>query len=330
MKKENQKQKNNCWKWKVAFFWLLGFLVVSLLTKGFYLYTLFQADAKSIGKKAVDFLNQTYLVGSNDKISLKEAKKLSSGVYEIKMSFKGREFTSYVSPDGKMFFPRGQEMKIEKKSAFSASPTPKKTCKDLKKRESPLLEAFVVSKCPFGLQMERILNEIVKNIPQLKKYIKVEYIGELKGNEIVSMHGKEEAEENLRQICIREEQKEKFWNYISCHIKKGEVEKCLKSAKIDEKKLKECMEKRGLSYAKKDFENQKKYNVTGSPTLILNGERVSEFDFGGRSAEAVKTLLCCGFEKKPDFCSTALSTKKANIGFAENYSGEKSSSGSCK
>jgi len=330
MKKEDQKQKNNCWKWKVAFFWILGFLGISLLTKGFYLYTLFQGDVKSVGKKAVDFINQSYLIGSSDKVSLKEVKKLSSGVYEVKMNFKGREITSYVSPDGKMFFPQGQEMKIEKKAASSQNQTPKKTCKDLKKRESPLLEAFVVSKCPFGLQMERILNEVVKNIPQLKKYIKVEYIGELKGNEIVSMHGKEEAEENLRQICIREEQKEKFWNYISCHIKKGEVEKCLKSAKIDEKKIKECMGKRGLSYAKKDFENQKKYNITGSPTLLLNSERVSEFDFGGRSAEAVKTLLCCGFKKKPDFCSTHLSTKKANIGFAENYSGEKSSSGSCK
>jgi len=118
VKKENQKGKNNCKKWKIAFFWVLGFLVISLFTKGFYLYTLFQGDAKSIGKKAVDFLNQTYLAGSNDKVSLKEVKKLANGIYEIKMNFKGREFISYVSPDGKMFFPQGQEMKIEKKLLF--------------------------------------------------------------------------------------------------------------------------------------------------------------------------------------------------------------------
>jgi hypothetical protein len=33
----------------------------------------------------------------------------------------------------------------------------------------------------------------------------------VKNGKIASMHGDEEAKENLRQICIREEQKDKYW-----------------------------------------------------------------------------------------------------------------------
>jgi len=65
--------------------------------------------------------------------------------------------------------------------------------------------------------------------------------------------------------------------------------------------------------------------------LILNGEKVSEFDFGGRTAEAVKNLLCCGFSEKPELCSKKLSETQAATGFSENYSsGDSSSDSSCK
>jgi len=37
-------------------------------------------------------------------------------------------------------------------------------------------------------------------------------------NTIKSMHGAAEAQENLRQICIREEQSGKYWDYVRCYI----------------------------------------------------------------------------------------------------------------
>ncbi len=197
--------------------------------------------------------------------------------------------------------------------------------------DKPLLEAFVVSKCPFGLQMQRILNEIVKNIPELAQYIKVEYMGEIVNGKIDAMHGEEEAQENLRQICIREEQSDKYWPYIDCHIKEGKVEECLSLAKVDTTKLTSCMNdaKKGLAYAQKDFDRQNTFNVTGSPTLILNEEGVSEMGFGGRTAEAVKTVLCCGFKNKPSFCDKALTTEQAATSFSPTYSSNNTSSGSC-
>jgi len=173
---------------------------------------------------------------------------------------------------------------------------------------------------------------LVKNIPSFVKNIKIRYLGGIQNGEIVSMHGQEEAQENLRQICLREEQPDKYFAYLDCFLKKGESENCLEKVKVEKEKLIECEKdkNRGLTYAKKDFELQQKYEIVGSPTLVLNGERVNEFDFGGRSAEAVKNLLCCGFLNQPAVCSTKLPKDQAATGFSESYSSGNSSSGSCE
>lgn len=226
-----------------------------------------------------------------------------------------------------------KEKDVEKRLSenfLSVQPEPKKsTCENIKKVEKPVLEAFVVSKCPYGLQMQRVLNEIIKNIPALANDIRVEYMGSIENGKITSMHGDEEAQENLRQICLREEQSDKYWKYIDCHIKKGDVENCVAEDGIDKNKLDSCLKEdsRGLKYAKEDFDLEKKYNVTGSPTLILNEEKVSESDFGGRTAEAVKTLLCCGFQTTPSACSQKLTENQAATGFSETYSSSSGSGG---
>jgi thioredoxin 1 len=196
--------------------------------------------------------------------------------------------------------------------------TPEQACVNVTKSDQPLLEAFVVSRCPFGLQMLRILAEMVGKAPQAEKYVKIRYIGSVTNGTITSMHGNEEASENLRQICIREEQSDKYWDYVGCYMNEGKSAECLKSSAIDQSKLGACMNDstRGLAYSQKDFDLANKYSITGSPTLMIGGKVVSEFDFAtnnvsGRSPEALKELLCCGFNTKPSFCSQQLNTTQA-------------------
>jgi len=298
-------------------------------------------------QKAIDFINKNMLQGQT--AVLGDVKAVSD-VYEFKLKIAEQEYASYVTKDGKILFTSGVDITPATSTAAAASTTtttqaPKQTCVDLTKANQPLLEAFVVSQCPYGLQMQRILSEIVKSIPEVAKYIKVEYMGDITNNKVNSMHGDEEAQENLRQVCIREEQANQYWDYISCHIQKGEVDSCLTSAKINENSLTTCMKdnNKGLAYIQKDFDNQDKYNNTpeckndptkcavgGSPALILNEKAVSEFDFGGRTAEAVKTVLCCGFNNQPSFCSQKLTTEQAATSFSETYSsGGSASSGNC-
>lgn len=191
------------------------------------------------------------------------------------------------------------------------------------KNDNPVLEAYIVSRCPFGLQMQRILADVVKNIPSLAKNVKVRYIGSVStdGKTITAMHGQAEATENLRQICIREEQPNKYWDYVSCDMKSGDSAGCEVSSGVDSSKLSACVSdsNKGVAYAKKDFDLQDRYKVQGSPTLILNGGEASEFDYGGRTSEAVKTVICNGFSNQPDFCSKNLTTADAKTSFSDTY-----------
>ena len=91
------------------------------------------------------------------------------------------------------------------------------------------------------------------------------------------MHGPEEGAENLRQICIREEQPAKYYNYLACYMQKttatassgmplGDSTSCQASTGVDTAKLNACVAdpSRGLAYAQKDFDLDTKYNVQGS------------------------------------------------------------------
>jgi glutaredoxin len=297
------------------------FLIIVLIGAGvfFYLRQEREKTKQRVADKILGYVNQNFLKGAitASLVGIWE----ENGVYKIKLKVKQEENDVFATKNGKLLF-IAPGINLDEKPVLPEEPK-KLTCEEIKKAEKSLLEVFVVSKCPFGLQAQRILNEIIKNIPNLADRIKVKYI--------VAMHGEEEARENLRQICLREEQGNKYWDYINCHLKEGNIENCLVESKTDLNKLEECAKNKGLEYAKKDFESQEKYKITGSPSLILNGEKVNEFDFGGRTAEAIKTLLCCGFNSKPDFCSQKLSEEQAAVGFSKTYiNSSQSANGSCK
>ena len=205
-------------------------------------------------------------------------------------------------------------------------PTPQQVCANMSKSEQPLLQAFVVSRCPFGLQMQRIMADIIMESGETDRYLKVRYIGSVdeKNNTIRAMHGEVEAQENLLQICIREEQPERYWDYLRCYMKEGKTAECLTSVQIDVDKLNACTNtsSRGLAYAREDFELAGEFKITGSPTMLMNNEIVKESNFAtnttnARSPQAVKELLCCGFIKEPSFCSMRLNESRSATMFSK-------------
>jgi len=307
--------------WKVIIIALIIASFILSYSGGLKSFNLYEPKEVKV-LKAVDYINKNLLQGAT---ATAEGITEESGVYKFILKIGEEKYDTYLTKDGRLLFPEGIEIVATQKTTETTTEvTQKKTCEELTKKETPVLEAFVVSYCPFGLQMQRVLNEIVKNIGEMKNYIKVEYLE--------PMHGEEEEQEDIRQVCLREEQNEKYWDYIDCFIKEGKTEECLKEANVDTSKLTACLndKDRGQAYIEKDFERGKKFNVTGSPTLILNDEGVSEFDFGGRTAEAVKTVLCCGFTNQPPFCQTKLTTNQAAASFSADYAtSDNSNSASC-
>lgn len=232
-----------------------------------------------------------------------------------------QKFTSYITRDGKIFFTGGTVISdLSKAPAAAQQPAAAKlTCTDVKKSDTAKVTAFVVSACPFGLQMQRVMNKAIGEQPALASVFDVKYIGAITDGKITSMHGDAEAQENLRQICIREEQKALYWPYVACYMKEGKTDACEAQVGVNTANLTACTAdaKRGLAFAQKDFDLANKYSIGSSPTLLVNDSQiVSEFDFGGRTADALKQVACCGSTTQGAYCSKALTKDEVATSFS--------------
>jgi len=300
---------------------ITGVLIYVNQRGGLTMPSFFRMSDKQLAEKAVNYINTSGISAS--KVSL-VSYSVESGLVKIKIKVGTSEFDSYVTKDGKYLFAQAFDMNPKTDKAAGDKTNNQTAAKTtVEKSDNPMLEAFVVARCPYGLQMQRAMLEAVKNQPSLAQYIKARYIGSVSGNTITAMHGEAEAKENLRQICIREEQSDKYWNYVGCQMKASGTEvSCEKSTGVDSNKLSSCISdtKRGVAYAKKDFDLADKYGVSGSPTLILNGASVDESSYGGRSADGVKSMACAGFKTAAGFCSAKLSTAEAAVSFSASYS----------
>jgi len=282
---------------------------------------------EAVAKNVIDYLNKSVL--QNGQTATLVSVGEESGLVKVSLKIGDNAYDSYATKDGKLLFPEALKLTSDNSAPVATNPAEPTVVKpaDIKKVDNSKLDVFVVSRCPFGLQIQRAVAEAVKTIPALASSIDIKYIGTVAGNTITAMHGEAEAKENLRQICIREEQKDKYWSYVSCQMKgSGLEDKCLGTAGIDTTKLNTCVSDvaRGVAYAKEDFEIANKFNVQGSPTLILNDQQISEFDLGGRSAEVMKKLICDSSTNAPSFCSTKLSEAQAATSFSTTYSTDSS------
>lgn len=317
MKKQTSKSKK-------LFSFLIPFLIIALLVG--------VAVVKRGRDKMVELQTKTIpevvtqLAGPGTVVNGVNKLKAESGLYsfELDLTLSGQKqtFTSYITKDGKIFFVSGTKTgELKGTASQETGEAATLTCKDVKKSDTPKVTAFVVANCPYGLQMQRVMNKAITEQPALAASFDVRYIGAIENGKITSMHGDEEAQENLRQICIREEQKTLYWPYVSCYMKAaGQSASCLASTGVNVGNVNACMAdaKRGNAYAQKDFDLAGKFTINSSPTLLVNDSQiVSEFDFGGRTADALKQVSCCASNKEASYCQTALSTDAMAASFSE-------------
>lgn len=278
-------------------------------------------------EKAINYINQQ--LGGQTTATLIETKE-ESGVYKIRLKVQEQEFTSYITKNGKILFVEGISLGSDSSTqANNTSGEPTKT-------DKPDVKLFVMSYCPFGLQMEKAflpVYNLLKDKVDMGIYF-VDYI----------MHDKKEIDENLRQYCIQKEEKEKYADYLSCFTQSGDATKCLSSAGADQTKLANCISQTDKDYnitaqyqdkntwvsgnypkfdVNKDL--NEKYGVQGSPTLVINDKVV---DISNRSPEELKKVICQAFKSEPQECSQTLSTESASSGFGTGTSSN--SGGSCE
>jgi len=307
----------------------LGIAVIGVIVAGFLIFYsgdsgsfnftgIFGQQNETMAQKAVDYINEKGL--SQTPASLVDVSE-ESGLLKIKIKIGEQEWDSYISKDGRFLFPQFIDMDQQEDDATVEQD--EQNSASIQKTDNPMLDVYVVSRCPYGIQMQRAMVEAVKTIPELGQYVKARYIGAVVDGKITAMHGDAEAQENLRQICLREEQPSKYWDYVSCQMKAGDTSGCEAPSGVDSSALSTCVSdsSRGLAYAQEDFNLSQQYSITGSPTSMVGESRVIESDFGGRSADAIKSIVCAAFNSAPDFCSVELETTQAAASFSPTYAG---------
>jgi protein-disulfide isomerase len=291
--------------------------VVAALAGILLLINTFRGKTDEFKNKTIPAAIRKVLNSPDTKFEVTSVKE-TNGVYEFQLKLQNQTYTSYITKDGKILFTSGVKLEDTGKTAATGSTQAQKklTVKDLVKSDKASLTAYVVANCPYGLQTQRVFKKVLEEAPAMAQNLKIKYIGSIVDGKITSMHGDEEAKENLRQICIRDEQPDLYWPYVNCYMQEGKTEQCLANAGVDTAKMTSCTEdaKRGLAYAQKDFDAGNKLNVSGSPTLVLNDSQVvSEFDFGGRVPNSVKTIVCGGSKTPGDYCTKDISTKEVAV-----------------
>lgn len=317
-------------------FWQVSTVVLALLLITILFMNIGVGKNKA-GEKVLTFLNEQTGGG----VSLVSVDKKYS-MYEVLVSYQGQEIPVYLTEDGKNLVQGIVPLTADSTSTTSTSNTDSSNAnnnqiQDLPKSEKPVVELFVMAYCPYGTQTEKGIIPVAELLKdKIDFQIKFVYY---------AMHPSYgEVEEQLLQYCMQKEQKDKYLFYLKCFLKEGNSSECLTEAKIDSVKLKTCTTKIDKEFNVTANLNDKsswlsgnfpkfninladneKYQIRGSPTLIINGQETSV----GRDSNNLLKAVCSSFLTRPAECSQTLSSETPSSGFGYSTTSSTNTDAAC-
>jgi len=301
--------------------YLLGGIATALLVALILLNVINvgEMSPNKAGEFAVSYIKDN-LAGPDDEITLADAKKIS-GIYEIDFVAEGQDVKAYVTTDGKYLFFQPYDMKPAEAQGLPTSAKPK-------------VDLFVMSYCPYGNQAEELLMPIVdlfgNKIDAELHYILYsdygtgypEYCYD-EENVYCSMHAMGELNQGVRELCVQENQPEKFWDFVKAANAQATYENIdelwegiATGVGVDVAQVKTCFggidnilaseaELTSVPYPVQDptaHQGAETDMIAGSPTMLING---MIFD-GGRSVNDFQDAICSAFDNAPAECDVEL------------------------
>lgn len=321
------------------FMGILGFLlIVSIFTRGFsslpmglklpFLDKVAGAsivDKDKVKEDVLAYINGEVLQGQSTAEILNIEDDPDSDLYKIKLNVGGQEYESYVSKDGKYLYIDRMEVVVpENTDDATATTTGTYT-----KQEKPKVLMFTMSYCPYGNQAEDMISP-VHNLLGNSVDIEPHYViysdyaknagaswdkyCSSQDEKYCSMHGVQELNQNVRELCAYKYQQDKFWDFVmtaNSDCTSQNVDSCWEGAAqkvgLDVNKIKSCQQDEAVALLEYEVSLNEKYSVTGSPTVLINETKYN----GSRTAEAFKNALCSAFTNVPDSCSQTLDDSAA-------------------
>ncbi|MFP4119092.1 MAG: thioredoxin domain-containing protein [Candidatus Woesearchaeota archaeon] len=186
--------------------------------------------------------------------------------------------------------------------------------------DKPRLDYFVMAFCPYGNPADEAASELHELFGD-KVEIVPHYIISSAGDNIQSLHGEQEGNQGVRELCALEELgKEAYFDFtltVNDKCSSDNADSCwtdaAEAAGVDANAIEQCYEENRLEYAEQQdsliqsIKTERQGQLTSpsaSPTFLINGETYS----GDRDADSLKSALCSEFGDAPAECEETLET----------------------
>jgi hypothetical protein len=158
------------------------------------------------------------------------------------------------------------------------------------------VEFFVMSQCPYGVQVENGVKEALDKLgPDVD--FKVDFIGSEANGQLTSMHGPDEVAGDIAQLCVVQHSPGAFVNFLACQNKAPRevaktVESCTTESKADYAAVKKCIDEgEGKKLLSESFARAAAKGAQGSPTMFIGNKPYN----GRRDGTSFLRAICGEF-----------------------------------
>lgn len=177
------------------------------------------------------------------------------------------------------------------------------------------VEFFVMSQCPFGVQVEQGIKDTLDKLgPDVD--FKVDFIGSNNNGQLSSMHGPDEVTGDIVQLCVVKHAPGAFVNFLACQNKAPKEvarnwEGCLTELKVPVADVKTCLEgAEGKQLLTDSFARAAARGAQGSPTMFVNNKPYN----GRRGPLDFLRGICAEYTgAKPAACTNLPEQPKVNV-----------------
>jgi hypothetical protein len=304
--------------------WIVATIALGLLC----LILIFVGGGVGSSKAGNNLVNYFNAQGGGT-IEFVSADEFGSSLYEVTiLTSEGEEYPAHVTQDGKYWVQLISPLSVEEVEEEVADEGV------IPVTDKPLIELFIMTHCPYGTQAEKGFIPTMKILDSVADF-KIRFV-----HYYLHTGEGQEPDETPVQICIREEQEEKFIPYLECFLEGDGVspyngndpETCMQEVGVDKTEVDECISSgRADEYYEIDSQLSKDYGVAGSPTLVVNGVRlgydsqsctVAQQDSGeciiysqGRSSSAYADTTCQAMNEVSELCARTFDSESPSPGF---------------
>lgn len=176
---------------------------------------------------------------------------------------------------------------------------------------------------------KKTINDNLATCQDEKSYLKAS-----NGNLYTSLHGRQEANQNVREMCAWNQvtDKKTWWDFVgnvnkNCTAQTADTcwEQQAKTAGLDTNKITECFNKDTVTLIEQELALTTQAKVQGSPTVFINDtlfppeaaytqDSKGSLNIGKKTAtqdqyrtpNVIKEAICTAFNKSPKECNTVL------------------------